>query len=133
MLLDGQQFERKLKPTLLALALLALASPAHAGQEGNLQPIGVLSLELDANTSQFRLDDGNLATADPTQQIFDQKILKSKDGCLVGLTPDGSNPSDPNSLVSLSGSPSEWGIDEGKFALGGRDGKGTGCGQLEFG
>jgi len=119
--------------TFIALASLAIAGPAPAGQQGNLQPVGSLLLELDTATSQFRLDDGDAATADPVQQIFDRKIVKSKDACLVGLAPDGSDPSDPNALVSLAGSPTNWGIDTGKLALGGRDGRGTGCGQLEFG
>jgi hypothetical protein len=126
-------FERGLGPILATLSLLALASPALAGQEGNLQPAGRLLLELDAATSQFRLDDGDAATADPVQLVFDQKTLKQQDACLVGLAPDGSDPADPDALVSLADSPSEWGIDTGKLALGGRTGKGTGCGQLEFG
>jgi hypothetical protein len=130
MLRSRHGFERGLGPILAALALLALANPALAGQEGNLQPVGRLLLELDVATSQFRLDDGDVATADPVQQIFDRKILKAKDACLVGLTPDGS---DPNALVSLADSPTDWGIDTGKLALGGRAGKGTGCGQFEFG
>ncbi|MHC4506140.1 MAG: hypothetical protein ACYTFI_22830 [Planctomycetota bacterium] len=133
MLCKRQRFERGLGPTLAAFALLALASPAPAGQAGNLQPVGKLLLELDVDTSQFRLDDGDPATPDPVQLIFDQKINKPKDSCLVGLTPDGSDPTDPDALVSLSESPTDWGIDVGKFALGGRAGKGTGCGQLEFG
>jgi len=115
------------------LFLLALPGSAPAGQQGNLEPAGKLLLELDTEVSQFRLDDGNAATADPVQQIFDQKILKSNNACLVGLRPDGSDPTDPNALVSLADSPTAWGIDAGKFALGGRSGKGTGCGQLEFG
>jgi hypothetical protein len=111
MLRNRQRFERGLGPTFAAFALLALASPAPAGQAGNLQPVGKLLLELDAETSQFRLDDGDPATADPVQLIFDQKIVKAKDGCLVGLTPDGSDPTHPNALVSLSESPTDWGID----------------------
>jgi hypothetical protein len=133
MLCNGRRFERRLGPILAAFALLALASPAPAGQAGNLQPVGKLLLELDAETSQFRLDDGDPTTPDPVQLIFDQKINKPKDGCLVGLYPDGSDPTDPDALVSLSESPTDWGIDAGKFALGGRAGKGTGCGQFEFG
>lgn len=133
MLRNRHGFELGLVPTLAALALLVLASPAPAGQQGNLQPVGRLLLELDTATSQFRLDDNDGATADPTQLIFDQKILKAKNACLMGLTPDGSNPTDPDALVSIADSPTDWGIDTGKLALGGRTGKGTGCGQLEFG
>jgi hypothetical protein len=133
MLRHRHEFERGPLLTLTALTALVLASPAPAGQQGNLQPAGKLLLELDAAISQFRLDDDDAATADPIQQIFDQKILKQKDACLVGLTPDGSNATDPNALVSLSESPTDWGIDVGKLALGSRNGKGTGCGQLEFG
>jgi hypothetical protein len=133
MLSNGERFKWGLGPTLVAFALLGLASPAPAGQAGNLQPAGILLLEIDAETSQFRFDDGDPATADRIQLIFDQKIIKPKDGCLVGLDPDGSDPTDPNALVSLSESPTDWGIDGGKFALGGRAGKGTGCGQFEFG
>ena len=125
--------ERGLAPVLSALAVLLLTTPALAGTQGNLEPVGKLLLELDATTSQFRLDDGDGTTADPVQQVFDQKIIKNKDACLVGLTPDGSDPSDPNALVSLAGSPTDWGIDVGKLALGGRSGKGAGCGQCEFG
>jgi len=133
MLRKRHGFERGLGITLTALVLLVFAGPVQAGQQGNLQPVGRLLLELDAATSQFRLDDGDPATADPVQQIFDRKIVKSKDACLVGLAPDGSDPTDPNALVSLAGSPTEWGIDTGKLALGARSGRGTGCGQLEFG
>ncbi len=68
-----------------------------------------------------------------TQQIFDRKIVKSKDACLAGLAPDGSDPTDPDALISFAESPVNWGIDTGKLALGGRAGRGTGCGQLEFG
>jgi len=133
MLRNRCEFERGLGPILATLALLSLTNPALAGQEGNLQPVGKLLLEFDTTVSQFRLDDGDGATADPVQQVFDRKTIKQKDACLVGLTPDGSNPTDPNALVSLSESSTEWGIDTGKLALGGRTGKGTGCGQLEFG
>jgi hypothetical protein len=133
MLRSRHGFEWGLGPILATLALLAFANPALAGQQGNLQPAGRLLLELDAATSQFLLDDDDAATVDPIQQIFDRKILKEKDACLVGLIPDGSDPTDPNALVSLSESPTDWGIDTGKLALGGRTGKGTGCGQLEFG
>jgi len=113
--------------------LRALHQAAAAGGGGNLQPVGTLLLELDASTSQFRLDDGDATTADRIQLIFDRKVLRSKDACLVGLTPDGSDPTDPDALVSLAGSPTDWGIDVGKFALGGRIAKGSGCGQLEAG
>ena len=117
---------------LVALALLAPAAPASAGQAGNLQPVGTLLLELDATTSQFRLDDGDGdASDDRVQLIFDRKIIKPNDACLVGLTPP--DPPDPNSLVSLEDSPTAWGIDTGKLALGGRTKKGNGCGQVEFG
>jgi hypothetical protein len=133
MLRNERGFGRGIGPSLAALVLLALASPAPAGQEGNLQPVGRLLLELDVETSQFRLDDGDPETADRAQQIFDQKKLGSKRACLVGLTPDGSDATDPDALISLSESPTDWGIDAGKLALGGRAGKGTGCGQLEFG
>ena len=44
---------------LVALALLAFAGPAWAGEQGGgtLQAAGTLLLELDANTSRFRLAD----------------------------------------------------------------------------
>ena len=76
MLRNGQRFEWWLGWTLPALALIVLASPVQAGQAGNLQPVGKLLIELDAETSQFRLDDGDPATPDPVQLIFDQKIIK---------------------------------------------------------
>ena len=133
MLRNRHRFDRGLLPALATLGVLVLAHPAIAGQQGNLEPVGQLLLELDSATSQFRLDDGDGATTDPAQQIFDQKALKSRDACLLGLAPDGSNPTDPDALVSLAASPTDWGIDTGKLALGGRTGKGTGCGQLEFG
>ncbi len=51
--------ERGLGPALAALAVLLLTTPALAGTQGNLEPVGTLLLELDATTSQFRLDDGD--------------------------------------------------------------------------
>jgi len=133
MLRTRHVFGQGLRLALTASVLLVLASPAPAGLEGNLQPVGKLVLELDDATSQFRLDDGDGTTVDPVQQIFDRKIIKRKDSCLMGLAPDGSDPTDPDALVSIADSPVAWGIDTGKLALGGRDGKGTGCGQIEFG
>jgi hypothetical protein len=133
MLRINHEFKRGLCPLLAAMALLVLASPAQAGTEGNLEPVGTLLLEIDDATSQFRLDDGDAGTTDPVQQIFDRKIIKRKDSCLMGLSPDGSDPTDPNALVSIADSPTDWGIDTNKLALGARDGKGTGCGQIESG
>jgi hypothetical protein len=120
---------------LAGLALLALAGPAVAGT-GHLQPAGTLLLELDTHTSQFRLDDGDGNPGnDRFQVIFDQKLNKAADACLLGLTPPSSAPGvAPGNaqLVSLPG-PTDWGIDTGKLALGSRTKKGTGCGQIEAG
>jgi hypothetical protein len=142
MLLDGNRFAPRLREigaALAALALLAPSGPALAGEDGNLQPVGTLLLELDANTSRFRLDDGDGSPGnDPFQAIFDQKLVKTADACLAGLAPPGSAPgvaAGNAELVSLpgSGGATPWGIDEGKLALGSRLKKGTGCGQIEAG
>ena len=149
---------RGLGITLVGVAFLALGGPALAGETGgNLLP-GSLLLELDATDSQFRLIDcvdvdllgnGNecddtLATPNTlgTQVIWDRKLTKAKDSCLAALDPPEDNPAGmngnlPSPLVSFPGAPAftNWGTDEGKFALGGKEGnkKGAGCGQLEFG
>ncbi len=143
MLLNGNRLglgPRVYGTAVAALVLLAFASPALAGEQGgNLQPVGTLLLELDASTSRFRLDDGDGDSAnDRFQAIFDQKLNRTADACLVGLAPPASAPGvAPGNaeLVSLPGSADStaWGIDEGKLALGSRLKKGTGCGQIEFG
>jgi hypothetical protein len=145
--------------SLVALALLAFAGPAWAGEQGGgtLQAVGTLLLELDANTSRFRLadctdltgpdgepdgkcdSDGSTllwgeASGDPFQVIFDQKIIKNNLGCVLGLAPPSDEFTGGTPLVSIAAnSPSEGGIDAGKFALGVRTNKGTGCGQIEHG
>ncbi len=144
MLLDRHRFgsgSGRCGATVTTLALLAFASPALAGEQGgNLEPVGTLKLELDANTSRFRLDDGDGNPAnDRFQTIFDRKLIKNADACLVGLAPPASAPGvTPGNaeLVALPGSPgsTDWGIDQGKLALGSRVSRGgTGCGQIEFG
>jgi hypothetical protein len=142
-----------LGPGLVALALLAFADPAAAGQQGGgtLRAAGTLLLELDANTSRFRLSDctdvngdrfcdsdGTTplwgAGGDPFQVIFDQKIVKNNLGCTLGLAPPSGEFTGGTELVSIAASsPSDPGIDAGKFALGVRANRGTGCGQVEDG
>lgn len=144
---------RALGTGLVALALVAIAGPVRAGdQGGNLLPVGTLLLELDAAASQFRLIDcvdmaspgnqcdgtGSVPNTLGFQAIFDQKLNKAKDACLAGLAPPDSAPGvvpGDAELVSFPGAPdsTDWGIDEGKFALGARTKKGTGCGQFEAG
>lgn len=139
--------------SLVTLALLAIAGPASAGEQGGgtLQAVGTLLLELDANTSRFRLadctdvngdgfcdSDGTTllwgAGGDPFQVIFDQKIIKNNLGCVLGLAPPSDEFTGGTPLVSIAANaPSEAGIDAGKFALGVRTNKGTGCGQIEHG
>jgi hypothetical protein len=64
--------------------------------------------------------------------IFDQKIIKNNLGCVLGLAPPSDEFTGGTPLVSIAAnSPSEAGIDAGKFALGVRTHKGTGCGQIE--
>ncbi len=140
---------RAIETALATLGTLALAVPALAGdQGGNLESIGTLVLELGPDVSQgsragqFRLDDGDPQTTDRYQVIFDQKVIRNNLSCLLGLAPSVQFPPDhPDTkafqgdaeLVSLAGSVPVAGIDVGKFAIGGRDGKGTGCGQLSGG
>jgi len=133
---------RAIERALAALGALALAVPALAGdQGGNLEPIGTLVLELGPNVSQFRLEDGDPDT-NRYQKIFDQKVIKNNRSCLLGLAPSEEFPlghldtktfQGNRKLVSLAGSVPVAGIDVGKFAIGGRDGKGTGCGQYDGG
>lgn len=127
-------------PALFALAL-ALAVPAFAGdpgsEAGSIETLGTLKLELDANLSQFQFVPVDGALDTETQVVFDQKIIKRSNGCKLGLTPPEESPPAPPGggaeLVSFANSATVPGLDAGKFAIGGRDGKGTGCGQWDFG
>ena len=118
---------RALGNSLVALIVLAFAGPALAGQEGGNLPVQLLELELGGPDRFVLCTDADASgQCETAEEDFVQNITtgQGKKGCELGLVGDP--------LVELTSSAGPPGIDANKGAMGDRDNKGTGCGQLEL-
>jgi len=132
---SGRRF-RPLFGSLGAALLIPslLAGPAHAGSTQSALPVTTLKLELGGPDRFVLLDAEGAEIA--VQDLIDLKTETSrgKDGCVLALRPDPNRPpEDHNELVNLVAPGGRAGIDVNKGAIGDRENKGAGCGQLEQG
>ena len=119
---------RALGNTLVALIVLAFAGPALAGQQGGNLPVQLLELELGGPDRFVLCTDADASgQCEAAEEEFVQDIIsgQGKQGCELSLAGDP--------LVQLTSAAGTPGIDANKGAIGDRDNKGTGCGQLEEG